>query len=243
MADGLRTLVVDDERPVLDELVWLLERDPRIGEIRAVQSGVDALRLLEPGGVDLVFLDIAMPGLSGLELARLLSRFAERPRIVFVTAHDEHAVDAFELGVVDYLLKPVREERLAESVRRATEAGGAPDEDDPTIAVELAGVTRFVRRSSVAYVEAHGDYVRLHTDDGADHLVRVPLTTLAEQWADAGFVRVHRSHLVALRHVTEVRQRDGRTSVVVDTGARTTEISVARRHARALRELVTGRPR
>ena len=116
MADGLRTLVVDDERPVLDELVWLLERDPRIGEIRAVQSGVDALRLLEPGGVDLVFLDIAMPGLSGLELARLLSRFAERPRIVFVTAHDEHAVDAFELGVVDYLLKPVREERLPGAV-------------------------------------------------------------------------------------------------------------------------------
>lgn len=240
MADGLRTLVVDDERPVLDELVWLLERDPRIGEIRAVQSGVDALRLLEPGGVDLVFLDIAMPGLSGLELARLLGRFAERPRIVFVTAHEEHAVDAFELGVVDYLLKPVREERLAESVRRATEAAAAADEDDPTIAVELAGVTRFVRRSSVAYVEAHGDYVRLHTTDGADHLVRVPLTALAEQWAEAGFVRVHRSHLVALRHVAELRQRDGRTSVVVDTGARTTEIGVARRHTRALRELVAG---
>ena len=243
MPDGLRTLVVDDERPVLDELVWLLERDPRIGQIRAVQSGVDALRLLEPGGVDLVFLDIAMPGLSGLELARLLSRFTERPRIVFVTAHDEHAVDAFELGVVDYLLKPVREERLAESVRRATESGAQTDEDDPTIAVELAGVTRLVRRSSVAYVEAHGDYVRLHTTDGADHLVRVPLTTLAEQWADAGFVRVHRSHVVALRHVAELRQREGRTTVLVHTGARTTEISVARRHARSLRELVTGRGR
>ena len=109
----------------------------------------------------------------------------------------------------------MRAERLAEAVRRVVEAVGsrrrrrsrpiAAEPDDETIAVELGGVTRFVQRSDVRYVEAQGDYARLHTGDGS-HLVRVPLTTLEERWAAAGFVRIHRSHLVPLR----ARRRDPR---------------------------------
>ena len=121
--DGLHALVVDDEQPVLDELVFLLGRDERIASVRAARSGTEALRVLEAGDVDLVFLDVVMPGLCGLEIGRVLSRFRTPPRIVFVTAHEAHAVDAFELGVVDYLLKPIREERLRESVRRAWRRG------------------------------------------------------------------------------------------------------------------------
>ncbi|HSX67183.1 LytR/AlgR family response regulator transcription factor, partial [Nocardioides sp.] len=109
----LRVLVVDDEAPALDELRWLLERDRRISSVRAAGSAAEALRILQEGGVDGVFLDIHMPGLSGLDLAQVLSNFKEPPPIVFVTAHDEHAVDAFELRAVDYVLKPVRQERLA----------------------------------------------------------------------------------------------------------------------------------
>ena len=152
---GLHALVVDDERPVLDELVWLLGRDERIATVRAAQSGTEALRLLEAGDVDLIFLDVVMPGLNGLEIAKVLTKFKHPPRIVFVTAHEAHAVDAFELNAVDYLLKPIREERLRESVRRASADGVAtqPTPDD-TIAVELGGVTRFVSRGSVAYAEA-----------------------------------------------------------------------------------------
>ncbi|WP_332666956.1 LytR/AlgR family response regulator transcription factor [Aeromicrobium sp.] len=239
---ALRALVVDDEQPVLDELVWMLGRDDRIASVRAARSGAEALRVLDEGAIELVFLDVAMPGLSGLEIGRLLGRFRTPPRIVFVTAHDAHAVDAFEMNAVDYLLKPIREERLRESVRRAcADADSAPVAGDDQIAVELGGVTRFVSRASVSYVEAQGDYVRLHVVDGTSHLIRTPLTTLADDWQEAGFARVHRSHVVNLAHLRELRVQAGRSSVLVPVGDELVEIQVARRHARALRELIDER--
>ncbi|MBA4607309.1 response regulator transcription factor [Aeromicrobium sp. Marseille-Q0843] len=240
MARALRTLVVDDEQPVLDELVWLLGRDDRIGTIDTARSGTEALRRLDAGDIDLLFLDIAMPGLTGIDIARLLGRFKSPPQIIFVTAHDAHAVEAFDLNAVDYLLKPIREERLRESVRRAVaDSDSAGTDSDDTIAVELAGVTRFVSRSKVTHAEAQGDYVRLHTLDGASHLIRTPLTSLAEDWADAGFLRIHRSIAVNRAHILEVRMSSGRASVVVPAaGGTTTELQVARRHTRALRELI-----
>ena len=232
MTAPIRVLVVDDERPALDELAFLLGRDERVGTVRCCDSATEALRVLRDEPVDAVFVDIAMPGLTGLELAEVLARFKEPPRVVFVTAHSEHAVDAFDLQAVDYVLKPVREERLREAVRRIRDAGSTPRDDD-TIPVELGGVTRFVSRSEVRYVEAHGDYTRLHTAGGS-HLVRLPLGALEERWAEAGFLRIHRSLLVSLAHVDEVRIDGGRCSVVVAG----TELQVSRRHTPVLRELL-----
>jgi DNA-binding LytR/AlgR family response regulator len=232
-----RVLVIDDEQPALDELTFLLGRDPRVGTVTGCTSATEALRLLQEADVDAVFLDIMMPGLTGLELAQVLSRFRTPPPVVFVTAHDEHAVEAFDLRAVDYVLKPVREARLAEAVRRVVAAGRTAPPDDPQIPVERGGVTRFVSRSEITHVEAQGDYARLHTADGS-HLVRTSLSTLAEEWAPAGFVRIHRSTLVALPHVEEVRFDAGRCSVVVDGR----ELPVARRHTRELRDLLPRRP-
>ncbi|WP_375001020.1 LytR/AlgR family response regulator transcription factor [Aeromicrobium sp. CTD01-1L150] len=238
-AATLRVLVVDDEQPVLDELVWLLERDEHVAHVRTASSGTEALRVLDGGEIDLAFLDIAMPGLSGLEIARLLTRFARPPKIVFVTAHENHAIEAFEMNAVDYLLKPLREERLRESVRRVVENNERhPNGGDERIAVELAGVTRFIQRSTVTDVEAEGDYVRLHTVDGESHLVRMRLTHVAEQWAAHGFVRVHRSHVVNRHHIRAVRQSGGRTTLVLPAGDATLDVDVARRHHRDLRELL-----
>ena len=194
----LRVLVIDDERPALDELTFLLGRDPRIGEVVGTDSAPEALRVLQAEEVD--------------------------------------AVAAFELRAVDYVLKPVREERLAEAVRRVVEAGGPAPSGDVQIPVERGGVTRFINRSEITHVEAQGDYARLHTADGS-HLVRTPLTSLAEQWASAGFVRIHRSVLVALPHVEEVRSEGGRVSVVIGG----TELPVSRRHTRELRSVLTRR--
>lgn len=232
----LFALVVDDEAPALSELAFLLGRDDRIGRVITAQGGAQALRLLESEDVDVVFCDIKMPGLDGLDLARVLARFTHRPQVVFVTAYDEHAVDAFDLQATDYVKKPVRAERLAEAVRRVVEGAASAGEPpasaaDETITVELAGVTRFVQRSQVRYVEAQGDYARLHTADGS-HLLRVPLTTLEERWGTAGFVRIHRSTLVQLVHVDEVRTEPGRCSVRL--GA--VELAVSRRHTRELRD-------
>src|SRR4051812_9673136 len=197
MSVALRALVVDDEGPALEEISWLLSRDPRIGTVRSAASASEALRALQEDDVDVVFSDIRMPGLSGLDLAQVLTRFRDPPKVVFVTAHDDHAVEAFDLDVVDYLLKPLRESRLAEAVRRVAEAGTARTDPDDAIAVDQGGVTRFVRRYDVRYVEAQGDYARLHTAGGKP-LVRTALATLEEQWREAGFVRIHRSLLVNL---------------------------------------------
>jgi len=232
----ITVLAIDDERPALDEISWLLERDERVGTVLVADSAADALRLLQEHQVDLVLSDIRMPGLSGLELAHVLRRFREPPRVVFVTAYDAHAVDAFEVGAVDYLLKPVRESRLAEAIRRAIETPGTASDDEEPIPVEVGGVTRFVRRSEVRYAEAHGDYTRLHTPHG-NPLVRIPLTRLEAEWADAGFVRIHRSTLVALAHVAEVRVESGTVIVVVGDE----ELVVSRRHARELRDLLVRR--
>jgi DNA-binding LytR/AlgR family response regulator len=231
----LRVLVIDDEKPALDELVYLLEGDPRVASVRGCDSAAEALRVLQESDVDAVFLDVQMPGLTGLDLAQVLSRFKEPPPVVFVTAHEEHAVAAFELRAVDYVLKPVRAERLREAVRRVVEAGAPTTGEAVRIPVERGGVTRFVDRADITHVEAEGDYARLHTADGS-HLVRAPLTSLAEQWAPAGFVRIHRSVLVALPHVQELRADAGRWVVVVDGR----ELVVARRHTKELRELLTG---
>jgi DNA-binding LytR/AlgR family response regulator len=231
----MKVLVIDDERPALDELSWLLSRDPRVHEVLTCDSATEALRLLQDIEVDAIFLDVQMPGLTGLELAQVLARFKTPPPIVFVTAHEEHAVDAFDLRAVDYVLKPVRPERLAEAVRRVVEgAGNALAGEDEQIAVELGGVTRFVNRSDIRYVEAQGDYARLHTADGS-HLLRRPLTQLEEEWGPAGFVRIHRSLLVALAHVDEVRMEGGRCTVVVGDA----DLVVSRRHTPELRELLT----
>ncbi|MGW0558241.1 LytR/AlgR family response regulator transcription factor [Streptomyces sp. NPDC002926] len=270
----LRVLAVDDEKPALEELLYLLRSDARIRSAEGATDATEALRrisrALEAGpdgedGIDVVFLDIHMAGLTGLDVARLLAGFARPPLIVFVTAHEGFAVQAFDLKAVDYVLKPVRRERLAEAVRRVRDlvvaarearqpdplgpavpahvpptASAAAQHDLPgtvagaeQIPVELGGVTRFVPIDDIAYVEAQGDYARLHTKDGS-HLVRIPLSTLEERWASRGFVRIHRSHLVALARIDELRLDAGATTVRVGAA----ELAVSRRHARQLRDLL-----
>lgn len=235
MPGGLCVLAVDDEPLQLDELAYLLRADPHVSRVLTASDATEALRQLRDHAVEAVFLDIRMPGLDGLELARVLARFAQPPAVVFVTAHDDRAVDAFDLGAVDYLLKPVRADRLAESVRRVmsaprTETRQVAPADD-MIPVELGGTTRMIRRAAVRWVEASGDYSRLHTG-GDSFLVRVPMSTLEERWADAGFVRIHRSYLVAMRFITEFRVNGAGHVVVI--GHR--ELPVSRRHTRELKD-------
>ncbi|GAB3852709.1 LytTR family DNA-binding domain-containing protein [Nocardioides maradonensis] len=236
----MRVLVLDDEKPALDELVYLLESDERVDSVTGCHVATDAVAELRAAAYDAVFLDIAMPGLSGLDLAAVIGRAPTPPAIVFVTAHAEHAVEAFELHAVDYLLKPVRTERLREAVRRILEGRGldrldhregGPTAGNDAIPVELGGVTRFVQRADVVFVEVQGDYSRLHTATGS-HLVRLPISTLEERWREHGFVRIHRSFLVALRHVDAIHETAGRLTVRV--GER--ELPVSRRLTPALRE-------
>ncbi|BBX53598.1 LytTR family DNA-binding domain-containing protein [Mycolicibacterium poriferae] len=251
----LTVLAVDDEAPALDELAYLLDRHPDIAEVIRAGDATSALRELNARRIDAVFLDINMPGLSGIELAGVLANFSERPAIVFVTAHDDKAVAAFDVGAIDYLLKPIRDDRLDEAVRRAAgaqtaEAGPVEPTEEPAkepesdvVPAEVGGVTHLVPRDSIGWVEAEGDYARLHSASGS-HLVRIPLSTLETRWRDHGFQRVHRSYLVALRLVTGLRSTDGAMLVRLRANGASpaVELPVSRRQARELRDRVVRNP-
>ncbi len=226
-------LVADDEEPALDELVHLLRADERVGEIVTARNGAEALRLLTERSVRIAFLDIHMPGLRGTDLARSLLALADPPAVVFVTADEARAVEAFELRAVDYLLKPVRGARLRQAVDRVVErAGTSPGGDDEVLPVTLGASVRFVRRSEILWVQAQGDYSRLHGDDGAGHLVRIPISELEARWAGAGFLRIHRSTLVRTSAVTGARLSGAEPSVSIGE----TMLPVSRRLVPGVRE-------
>jgi DNA-binding LytR/AlgR family response regulator len=245
MITGLTVLAVDDEAPALDELAYLLEQHGAIAEVLRAGDATSALRELNRRPIDAIFLDINMPGLSGIELAGVLANFSQRPAVVFVTAHDDKAVAAFDVGALDYLLKPIRQDRLDEAVRRVLTATAteADQPDDDVIPAELGGVTHLVPRDTISWVEAEGDYARLHSASGS-HLVRIPLSTLESRWREKGFHRVHRSYLVALRLVTGLRTADSGVLVRLRANGASpaVELPVSRRQARELRDRVVREP-
>jgi DNA-binding LytR/AlgR family response regulator len=254
---------VDDEPHGLNELAYMLESNQHVRRALSAGDAAEALGVVGGGDaevvvrkraklppVDAVFIDINMPGLSGVELARVLATLKPPPALVFVTGIGDEAVTAFDLGAVDYVLKPLKQERLDRAVERvlakrapAAASGAAlPLEpaDDEVIPVELAGTTKLIPRATVRWVEAQGDYARLHTADGS-HLVRIPLAQLEERWGDAGFVRIHRSFLVALTLITELKM--GASGYTVVIGDNEKELPVSRRHTRQLKDRLVRAPK
>ncbi|MCS7482139.1 LytR/AlgR family response regulator transcription factor [Umezawaea endophytica] len=267
---GLLVLAVDDEAPGLSEIKFLLESSPHIRRVLTAFDAAEALRILRGDyddevmqrskdgrpPVDAVFADINMPGLSGTDLARVLNAFRAPPALVFVTGveHSE-AVVAFEVGALDFVTKPINDDRVNKAIARVVDRVNqtpvvAPDSqpayveptDEEVIPVELGGTIKLVPRATVRFVEAQGDYARLHTAEGS-HLVRIPLAQLEERWANAGFVRIHRSYLVALPLVSELRMTSNGYAVVIGSGADAKELPVSRRHTRELKERIVRPPK
>ena len=226
MSEGLALLAVDDERPALEDLVRMLRASPLV-------SAVDG------AAYDGLFLDVRMPGLGGLELARVLRRFERPPAVVFVSAFDDAAVDAFELAALDYLVKPVSRQRLDEAVERVrrsagTAPGGSDGLDADVLPVDMlrGGGTRLLARTSILYLQAHGDYVRVASDEGR-FLLRARMAELEARWSQHGFARVHRGYLVNLRRAVEVRPLlNGTAVLLMADGA---EVPIARRQVGELR--------
>jgi DNA-binding LytR/AlgR family response regulator len=232
-------LVIDDEAPARDELAYLLRTAFSITPVDAAENSADAFRYLQERSYDVVFLDVRMPVLNGIELGNVLRRFAAPPAIVYVTAYEEYAVRAFDIGACDYLLKPVSQARLRTALERALgRSPGQPDQpdDDPsaTIGVEVAGRTRLISRDQVRWAESEGDYVRLHMADGHAYLVRMPISHLEERWSAHGFIRIHRGFLVAIRHIAEFSVTNGVHTVIVDGHS----LPVSRRHVRDVRDRI-----
>lgn len=238
----MSVLAVDDERPALEDLERLLASSPQVSEVVCASSGGDALRLLSERPFDALFLDVRMPELDGLELAGIIGQFAQPPAVVFVSAYEEGAVGAFELQALDYLMKPVSRRRIDEALERvlhAHERRGAEEtpplgSSEEIVAVERAhgGATRLVQRSSILYLQAHGDYVRIVSEDGR-FLARGRLSAVERRWQPHGFHRVHRGYVANLRKAVEVRPTlNGTATIAFADGS---EIPVARRQIAELR--------
>jgi DNA-binding LytR/AlgR family response regulator len=238
-ARALDVLVVDDEAPALADLARQLRSLSETGDVRTAAGGEEALRTLAERPFDAVFLDVRMPGIDGLELARVLRRFEAPPAVVFVSAYETGAVGAFELKALDYLMKPVSRRRLSEALSRVREARGeaAPRSDDVVPLPTLRGGTRLVPRESILFLQADGDYVRVICDEER-FLVRGRVSDMAKRWRPHGFVQVHRGYVANLRRAVEVRPRVNGTATLAFPDGR--EIPVARRKVAELRrELVT----
>jgi len=223
MSDArIRTLIVDDEPLALRRLRALLADEADIEIVGEAANGTEAVRAIAGERPDLVFLDVQMPGLDGFDVLRATASI-HQPFVVFVTAHDEHAIRAFEVQAVDYVLKPVIETRFREAVRRAiTRLRGESTADiarqmaqflervapaparSGRIAVKRDGRVNFVRIEDIDWVEAEGDLVRVHAGKEA-HTIRETMAQIEAKLPPERFMRVHRSIIVNTERVREVQ--------------------------------------
>jgi DNA-binding LytR/AlgR family response regulator len=231
---AVRALLVDDEAPARAELRYLLGQHKQVQVVGEAAGAAEALALAKAVHYDVVFLDIEMPGLKGVEAARLVREQPRPPAVVFVTAHAEYAIDAFAVEAFDYLLKPVDPERLARVVERLTarEGGDAQVEKIPVVA---GGRTELIDYDQVHYVQADGDYSRVHTYDRA-YLCTTSLGELEETLPGNRFARIHRSYLVNLAKVSAVKRAGSDRIRLALDDKDGTELDVARRQSRQLRE-------
>ena len=239
----MKVVIADDEPLARERLRLLLTQLGGIDIVAEVGDGRSALEACAAHDPALVLLDIAMPGIDGLEVARHLSAFEPRPAVVFCTAYDAHALKAFEAAAVDYLVKPVRPERLQAAVERArTFTAGRASNDEghgdkrrSHLCARLRGSLRLIPIEEIRYLQAEEKYVVVHHARGED-LVEESLKSLEDEFGDR-FVRIHRNCLVARHELVELRRDlDGHVHAVLRHGDRPLEVS--RRCVTQLRDTI-----
>ncbi len=209
-----KTIIIDDEKPALDEMVFLLEKYPQIEVIGTANDGIQGWDMILEKRPDLVFLDIEMPGMSGLEVAFRLHKMRDliQPKVVFTTAYDQFAISAFEIEAIDYLLKPIVEDRLNATIERITlksKEKQANESETPLtkvstrIPVDYKGRYKMLAVEKILYFTTEAGIVTAKTGEET-YPVNTSLTDLEENLKDRGFFRCHRGYIVNLEHVTEV---------------------------------------
>lgn len=205
----IRTLVVDDEPLAIERLQILCAREPMIDLVGTASDGEAALRLIDALEPEMLLLDIAMPGLDGIGVARAIEQGRCKPAVVFCTAFDQYAVTAFDLSATDYLLKPVAQDRLGRAVARVLERRKAPIDDSPAsqYAQEFWVPHRSemirVAAQDIDRIEAERDYMRLHIGQRS-FLLHQTITELERRLDPAEFVRLHRSTIVRRDHIARL---------------------------------------
>ncbi len=243
MPDGttpiLRTLIVDDERLARERLIDLLKDHPNIHVTHEAEDVDSAAIVLMNGEIDLIFLDIQMPGASGFEL---FERCRVEAQVVFVTAHDEYAVRAFEVNALDYLLKPVAPERLATALKRLQTRTHAISNDaihpkDKICLRDGTGLT-FVGVNDIAAIRADGDYCDVCLTNRTRHFILGTLSSFEKRLVGTSLVRIHRGAMINLTHVEELTQTENGYCARV-TGVEEM-LSVSRRRLPELRRALKG---
>jgi len=238
----IRLLIVDDEPLARERLIGMLGEFPEVAVVGEAGNGREAVEKAVALGVDALLMDIAMPVMDGLEAARHLQSLEVPPAVIFCTAFDSHALAAFETAAVDYLVKPVRQERLAEALvrarrQRAGQQAVRPlpptDKQRSHLSARLRGSLRLIPIEDVHYLQADEKYVVVHHARGED-LIEESLKSLETEFADR-FLRIHRNCLVASEEFLELRRStDGAVHAVLRHGK--TPLEVSRRCVPALRE-------
>ena len=232
----LKAIIVDDEAPARSELRFLLDEHGQVEVVAEAASVGKAIEQLKDHPCDVMFLDVNMPEATGLKLAEGLQRLKFPPAVVFVTAYSEFALDAFKVNAVDYLVKPVETERLAQAIARVREnvALHAQAHRSERISVEKAGKKILVGIDKIRYVMARDDYAYLQTDTDR-FFSTVSLAQLEKRLDGHGFFRVHRGYLVNLAMVDEVETVAGGTLLLTLNGVEE-KIPVSRRRVAALKK-------
>jgi two-component system, LytTR family, response regulator len=230
----IRALLVDDEGPARSELRYLLAAHGEVQVVGEAASADEAVELTRDLRYDVVFLDVEMPGATGLEAAPRVRDQRDPPAVVFVTAHAEYAVDAFAVEAFDYLLKPVDPDRLARVVERLRERSQENVVPVDKVPVVGGGRTELLDHDQIHYVQADGDYSRIHTYDRS-YLSTASLGELEERLGPR-FARIHRSYLVNLAKVAGVRRSSSDRFRLQLADEAKTELDVARRQSREIRD-------
>ena len=231
---NLRALVCDDESLVRAELGFVLREVVPSCEIVEVESATAALCALHDHHFDVLFLDIHMPGLTGIEALRTIESIPQSPPVIIVSAHEDYALAAFEHAAVDYLLKPVSTTRIRKALERAQRSRASAMLADGRIPIEINGATRLVASADIRFVEASGHRILIHLYDEVGRF-RGSLTECERQLEGHGFVRVHRAYLVNPTRVVEVSSPiAGIASLRLDTKTPSC-VPISRAHIRAVR--------
>jgi two-component system, LytTR family, response regulator LytT len=231
----LKALVVDDEAPARSELRFLLAECGGVEVVGEASNAVEALQLIKAIPYDVIFLDIQMSGLTGVQLAEVLAGLTNPPSIIFVTAHSEHAVKAFEVKAADYLVKPVELDRLKQAISRVEPIAEQSPARVERIPVEKAGKKLLVNVEDILYVMAKDDYSYLYTATDR-YLSTISLALLETKLDPVGFFRIHRRYLVNLSRVREVVPMYGGTLLLTLSDDAATQIPVSRRRVPALKK-------
>ena len=232
----LKAIIVDDEAPARSELKYLLDETEQVEVVAEAVNVREAIERLKDNACDVMFLDINMPGATGLQLAEALQRLKFPPAIVFVTAYSEHAAKAFDVNAVDYLVKPVDSERLLQALVKVAHYIGGYNKGSQVerIPVEKGGKKLLVPTDKIHFIMAKDDYSYLHTESDR-YLSTVSLAQLETKLEPQGFFRVHRRFLVNLSCVEEVTPVSGGTLLLTLTGEEE-QIPVSRRRVAALKK-------